>query len=64
MQPQSRSMERLLTEKELSEVLNISIPTLRRWRSLNEGPEFVKCGPALVRYEWKTVQDWIKKGKN
>jgi len=56
--------DRFLTEKDLSELLNISVPTLRRWRASGEGPDFVKCGPALVRYEWATVQRWIAEGRN
>ncbi|MFL6417323.1 MAG: helix-turn-helix transcriptional regulator [Bryobacteraceae bacterium] len=64
MKFQITSTERFLTEKELSELLNISVPTLRRWRAIGEGPEFVKCGPALVRYEWTTVQRWIAEGRN
>jgi predicted DNA-binding transcriptional regulator AlpA len=54
--------DKLLTERELADWLKISIPTLRRWRMEGIGPEFIKCGPSLVRYQHSTVQQWLAEG--
>lgn len=48
----------LLTEKELSARLHVSIASVRRWRLLGRGPRFVKLG-SLVRYRPEDIQDWI-----
>lgn len=37
----------LLTPADVAERLNISIPTLERWRRHGTGPAFVKLGPGL-----------------
>jgi phage terminase Nu1 subunit (DNA packaging protein) len=54
--------DKMLTERELADWLKISIPTLRRWRTEGIGPEFIKCGPSLVRYQLATVQRWLAEG--
>jgi predicted DNA-binding transcriptional regulator AlpA len=48
----------LLTEKELSAQLHVSLASVRRWRLLGCGPRFVKLG-SLVRYRHEDVQNWI-----
>lgn len=40
------------TESQVSEELQIALPTLRRWRVLGKGPKYVKIGK-LVRYPIK-----------
>ncbi len=38
-----------LTEKQVSELLQVKLPTLRLWRMLGKGPKFIKvCGS--IRY--------------
>src|SRR4051812_24473811 len=39
----------LMKEAPSSEMLTVSVATLRRWRLLNQGPPFLKIG-AAVRY--------------
>lgn len=49
----------LIDEKKLSEILNISVPTLRRWRLLKRGPSFRRlCGS--VRYSLADVQRYLE----
>jgi len=48
----------LLTEKQLSAQLHVSLASVRRWRLLGRGPRFLKLG-SLVRYRREDVQDWI-----
>jgi predicted DNA-binding transcriptional regulator AlpA len=49
----------LLEEREVSELLKISVPTLRRWRLHGEGPRFRKIGKRLVRYSREDIERWI-----
>ncbi len=48
----------LIDERETARQLNVSIPTLRRWRLLRQGPPFRKLG-ALVRYDQREVEHWV-----
>jgi len=51
-------MEVLLNETQLSEMLQVSLACLRRWRLRGEGPEYKKVGP-LVRYRLEAVMEWV-----
>jgi predicted DNA-binding transcriptional regulator AlpA len=51
-------MLNLITEQEVSKRLNISVASLRRWRLLNRGPQFVKIG-GLVRYRPEDLDLWV-----
>jgi len=48
----------LMTEVELSERLNVSLASLRRWRLEGHGPRFVKVG-SLVRYRPEDLDEWL-----
>ena len=48
-----------LTERELSEFLNVHVGTIRRWRLAGKGPRFRKFGGA-VRYGREDIEDWIR----
>lgn len=52
-------MEKLLTEKEVSELLNISLPTLRSHRGLNTGIPYIKFDKA-VRYRESDIKKYIE----
>jgi predicted DNA-binding transcriptional regulator AlpA len=52
-------MEALLNELQVSEKLQISVASLRRWRVLGQGPQFVKVGP-LVRYRPEAIDRWVE----
>ena len=41
-------MEKHLTQKDLAERWNVSVRTLERWRSLGEGPRFLRLGRRIV----------------
>ncbi|MGN6670654.1 MAG: helix-turn-helix transcriptional regulator [Candidatus Nucleicultricaceae bacterium] len=45
-----------LTEKQVSELLQISLSTLRKWRVLGKGPKYIKIG-RLVRYPEKQFKE-------
>ena len=54
--------QNLLTEKQVSALLNLSVPTLRRRRLLKQKPTFCKMGGA-VRYDVRDIEKFIEDGK-
>jgi predicted DNA-binding transcriptional regulator AlpA len=52
--------QRLLTEREVAEILTVSIGSIRRWRMLNTGPRFYKIGGSAVRYKHEDVMSWME----
>jgi excisionase family DNA binding protein len=57
-----KNMEKLLTEKELQEKLNVSRQTLVRLRK--QGLPYRKVGLRSIRYDEKEVMTWIEKRGN
>jgi excisionase family DNA binding protein len=51
--------ERLLNEKEVSEVLNVTVACLRRWRFENRELPFVRIGGRLVRYRQEDLRRFV-----
>ena len=51
-------MQTFLNEQEVSQRLNISVATLRRWRLEKRGPTFVKVG-SHVRYRPEDLDSWV-----
>jgi hypothetical protein len=49
---------RLLTEKQASQIMNVSVALLRKWRRLGGGPGFCKLG-SLVRYSETDIAGYI-----
>jgi predicted DNA-binding transcriptional regulator AlpA len=58
-------MSALLNEKEVAQLLKMSLPTLRRWRAAKTGPRFLKIvsvrespreGPLFIQIERKINQ--------
>ena len=53
-------MERLLTPKDLAEILNVKSGTIYSWLSRGVSlPQYVKIGGS-TRWREKTVQKWIE----
>lgn len=48
----------LLNEVAVSQLVGVSLATVRRWRLINQGPRFVKLG-AAVRYRPEDIQRWL-----
>lgn len=57
----SRSMHatRALTEREVAEVLGLSVATLRAWRHHGKGPRFLRLGRS-VRYLPSDLADFVR----
>ena len=51
-------MGNLLKTEVAAKFLGMSPGTLRWWRSIGRGPQFVKCGGA-VRYRAEDITAWI-----
>lgn len=52
-------MSRLVTERDASELLGVSMRTLQKWRLHGNGPPFVKLGHA-VRYDVTDLETYIE----
>lgn len=50
----------LMTQEELATMLDVTADTLREWRRLKQGPDFVKTGKGVM-YRETDVQDWLKR---
>jgi predicted DNA-binding transcriptional regulator AlpA len=54
-------MQPLVNEKQLSELIGMSVNTLRRWRWIGQGgPRFIKIGTS-VRYDVADVKVWVER---
>lgn len=52
----------LLTEKEASDLLAVSVHTLRTWRMSKTGPSYTKLG-RLIRYRKDVLEKFIEDGE-
>lgn len=55
----NRPLETLLTERQVAELLRVSVATIRRRRLLRLPPAHLKIG-ASVRYRRETIQRFIE----
>jgi excisionase family DNA binding protein len=56
---QTRSTARALTEREVAELLGLSVATLRAWRHRGKGPRFLRLGRS-VRYLPADADDFVR----
>ncbi len=56
---QMSEMTRALTEREVAELLVLSVATLRAWRHRGKGPRFLRLGRS-VRYLPADVADFVR----
>ncbi|MEW8089166.1 MAG: helix-turn-helix domain-containing protein [Candidatus Thiodiazotropha endolucinida] len=59
-----KSVDRLLTESEVADIIGFARNTLRAWRvtgrhHTSPPPRFVKCGRA-VRYRYSELLEWMR----
>ena len=55
-----RSRLGLVTQEDLALALDVSVDTLREWRRLKQGPDFVKTGKNVM-YREVGVQEWLER---
>lgn len=53
---------RYLTEKEVCKMTKLALPTLRNYRVLGIGPDYIKAGEA-VRYRLDDVINYMEAGR-
>lgn len=53
-------LERLLTSKEVAELLVVTEPTLARWRAEGRGPAWIELGHRVPRYRANDLDAWIR----
>ena len=53
--------DRLLREREVSEMLGVAIATLHAWRRVGKPPAFIRLGRA-VRYRLSDLHELIRQG--
>lgn len=51
--------EEVVTERELSKYLKVSVPCLKYWRSVGYGPIFSKTKRGIVVYEIAHITNWL-----
>jgi len=56
---QTSDTTRALTEREVADLLGLSVATLRAWRHRGKGPRFLRLG-RLVRYLRSDLADFVR----
>jgi predicted DNA-binding transcriptional regulator AlpA len=54
-----RKIQQYVTEKEVSRITGLALPTLRNYRHLNKGPTYFKIGRS-VRYSIDDIFDFME----
>jgi len=57
--PSSHGIEPLISERQLCELLGISLPTIARWRIEGRAPRFVVLGVRRLAYRPSEVKAWL-----
>lgn len=52
-------IERLISERQLCELLGVGAPTIARWRAAGKGPRFVILGVRRLAYRPSDVRAWL-----
>jgi predicted DNA-binding transcriptional regulator AlpA len=54
-----QTLDPLLTERQLSVWLGISLPSLQRMRSNGTGPKFVQLSERRIGYRKSAIETWL-----
>lgn len=52
-------MDRLLSRREVADLLRVPVPTLEHWAFKGTGPRYFRVG-RHVRYRLEDVQEWLE----
>jgi predicted DNA-binding transcriptional regulator AlpA len=55
---EATSIPKLLNEHDVARITGLSIASIRRWRLLRQGPQYLKLGSA-VRYRTEDISAWL-----
>ena len=61
--PSIQTEEKLMNDTQVAKYLNMSVASLRRWRTLRTGPKFLRIGTA-VRYRRRDVEGLARFGSS
>jgi len=53
-------MDSLLTSRDVSELLSVSVATLCRWRERGDGPRWIELTAGIPRYRLEDVRLWLE----
>ncbi|MFC1544602.1 helix-turn-helix transcriptional regulator [Gemmatimonadota bacterium] len=54
----------LFDEREVSQLLRLSVQTLRNWRCIGRGPKYLKINGYTVRYRAVDIQNFLSQKDN
>jgi len=57
MKPEN-TLEELLNEHDVARITGLAVASVRRWRLLRQGPQYLKIG-AAVRYRGADLATWL-----
>jgi predicted DNA-binding transcriptional regulator AlpA len=52
------TLDSLLNEHDIARITGLSVASVRRWRLLGQGPQYIKIG-AAVRYRPADLEAWL-----
>lgn len=59
MSTDKAEVKRLLTEKEVADIYGLKLSTLRNWRSVRQGPRFLKLNTKKVMYRQTDIEEYL-----
>ncbi len=59
MTPRIDNDDALLSSRQLAELMGVSLVTLSRWRSNDDGPPFIRFSPTNVAYPVRAYREWV-----
>jgi hypothetical protein len=63
MQPAMSNILQLLSEKQASRMLAVSVAALRRWRREKRGPQFTRL-ERCVRYDMRAIERFVEENNS
>lgn len=55
----AEQLEKLLSEREASNFLDLTPSTLRKWRQLRKGPAFIRLSSRCVKYRVEDLKKFL-----
>ena len=59
MSAMHKDIDTLLNEYDVARITRLSVASVRRWRLLRRGPQYLKLGSA-VRYRSEDITKWLE----
>lgn len=59
--PESYKDRQLFTEEQVSALWGVPVETLRYWRQIDKGPQFVRLSDKTIRYAAGVLDDYVQR---